>query len=100
LPATIPLKARSHRSNAETRWFHAWLMPCMYGAMPNNIIFRCEPSLKQQAERIAAARDERLSQEGTGLLESLFHGRLDDPVPVQQAIDKLEHVLKNLKLMA
>ncbi len=30
--------------------------------MQTNIIFRCEPSLKQQAERIAAARDERLSQ--------------------------------------
>ncbi len=30
--------------------------------MPNNIIFRCDPSLKQQAERVAAARDETLSQ--------------------------------------
>ncbi len=33
--------------------------------------------------------------EGVGLLESLFHGRLDDPVPVQQAIDTVEQVLKN-----
>jgi predicted transcriptional regulator len=30
--------------------------------MQTNIIFRVEPSLKQRAERIAAARDERLSQ--------------------------------------
>jgi hypothetical protein len=30
--------------------------------MQQSVIFRSEPSLKQQAERIAAARDERLSQ--------------------------------------
>ena len=34
----------------------------MYGAMPNNIIFRCDPSLKAQAERVAKARDETVSQ--------------------------------------
>ena len=34
----------------------------MYGAMPNNIIFRCDPSLKAQAERAAKARDETVSQ--------------------------------------
>ncbi len=37
-------------------------MHCMYGAMPNNIIFRCDPSLKAQAERVAKARDETVSQ--------------------------------------
>lgn len=30
--------------------------------MQQSVFFRCEPSLKQQAERIAAVRDERLSQ--------------------------------------
>ena len=34
----------------------------MYGTMPNNIIFRCEPSLKAEAERVAAVRDETISQ--------------------------------------
>lgn len=45
------------------RWFSC-VAHALYdnGATPNNIIFRCEPSLKQQAERIAPARDERLSQ--------------------------------------
>jgi predicted transcriptional regulator len=34
----------------------------MYGAIPNNIIFRCDPSLKAQADRVAKARDETVSQ--------------------------------------
>jgi len=30
--------------------------------MQQSVIFRCEPSFKQQAQRIAAVRDETLSQ--------------------------------------
>jgi predicted transcriptional regulator len=30
--------------------------------MQQSVIFRCEPSLKQQAERIAKAHDETMSQ--------------------------------------
>jgi predicted transcriptional regulator len=34
----------------------------MYRLMQQSVIFRCDPSLKQQAERIVAARDDTLSQ--------------------------------------
>jgi len=37
-------------------------MRCMYATVPNNIIFRSDPSLKARAERVAAVRDETVSQ--------------------------------------
>ena len=63
LPAAGDNLAQRARISATRRaGCHTWLIACIYGPCQTISIFRCEPSLKAQAERVATARDETISQ--------------------------------------
>jgi len=53
--------------------------------MQQSVIFRCEPSLKQQAERVAAARDETLSQVLRRALRDYVKGNAQLELPKPKA---------------
>lgn len=55
--------------------------------MQLSVIFRCEPSLKQQAERIAKVRDETLSQVLRRALRAYVreHAQIELPKPERRA---------------